>query len=336
MKIQQAQVHLHAAHQLQQQDAKQESLRVWVDDPPDRQPVARDRFTLSAAAAAPPAVDDDEAGLDPRLQAMQRILEFLTGRKITVSNLRIHDSGPLPTPSSSQSQTATADVPAKVGWGLSYDATVSHTEQESITVTAAGTLVTLDGQKIAFSVNLTMDRSFTQTETTRIRAGDAKLVDPLVINFNGTAAQLTDLTFAFDLNSDGVSEQMPLLGANSGFLVLDRNGDSQVNNGQELFGPATGNGFAELARLDSDKNGWLDEGDQQWQALKVWTRDLAGNDYLDSLHDRGVGAILLKSVSSPFSLTDASGVQQGAIRESSIFVGEQGGAGTVQEVDLVV
>jgi len=298
--------------------------------------VARDRFTLSAAAAAPPAVDDDEAGLDPRLQAMQRILEFLTGRKITVSNLRIHDSGPLPTPSSSQSQTATADVPAKVGWGLSYDATVSHTEQESITVTAAGTLVTLDGQKIAFSVNLTMDRSFTQTETTRIRAGDAKLVDPLVINFNGTAAQLTDLTFAFDLNSDGVSEQMPLLGANSGFLVLDRNGDSQVNNGQELFGPATGNGFAELARLDSDKNGWLDEGDQQWQALKVWTRDLAGNDYLDSLHDRGVGAILLKSVSSPFSLTDASGVQQGAIRESSIFVGEQGGAGTVQEVDLVV
>ncbi len=334
MKIQQAQAQLSASHFLQKSDESQESLRMWVDDPPVATPVARDRVTLTSAAA-PPAAGDPEVGLDPRLQAMQRILEFLTGHKISGSALQLHDSGPLPTPSSG-GLAGTADGPAKVGWGLSYDATARHTEQESTTVTASGTLVTTDGQKIDFSVNLAMDRSSTQTETTRIRAGDAKLVDPLVINFNGTAAQLTDLTFAFDLNSDGGKERIAQLGAGSGFLVLDKNGDNQVNNGQELFGPTTGNGFAELARLDSDNNGWLDEGDQQWQALKVWTKDTAGGDHLETLSARGVGAILLQPVASPFSLIDASGTQQGAIRESSIFVGEQGGAGIVQEVDLVV
>lgn len=66
-----------------------------------------------------------------------------------------------------------------------------------------------------------MERSLTQTETTSIRAGDAKLVDPLVLNFNGIAAELTDLTFAFDLNSNGSKEQIAQLGGGSGGTVQE-------------------------------------------------------------------------------------------------------------------
>lgn len=45
------------------------------------------------------------------------------------------------------------------------------------------------------------------------------------------------------------------------FLALDKNGDSVINDGKELFGAATGQGFKELAIYDSDKNYWIDEND---------------------------------------------------------------------------
>jgi hypothetical protein len=37
--------------------------------------------------------------------------------------------------------------------------------------------------------------------------------------------------------------------------------DGRVNDGRELFGPRTGDGFAELAAYDDDGNNWIDEND---------------------------------------------------------------------------
>ena len=55
------------------------------------------------------------------------------------------------------------------------------------------------------------------------------------------------------------------------FLALDLNGDGRINNGSELFGALSGNGFADLAQYDSDANGWIDENDEIFQRLKVWS-----------------------------------------------------------------
>ena len=43
--------------------------------------------------------------------------------------------------------------------------------------------------------------------------------DPLVINFGGTAAQLTDQKFAFDIDSDGAEDSISFVGGASGFLA---------------------------------------------------------------------------------------------------------------------
>ncbi len=52
-----------------------------------------------------------------------------------------------------------------------------------------------------------------------LRLGDAAVpVDPLVIHFDGTAAELQDLRFAFDLDGDGPTENVPLLAGNRGYL----------------------------------------------------------------------------------------------------------------------
>jgi hypothetical protein len=73
----------------------------------------------------------------------------------------------------------------------------------------AGVIKTADGQEIAFSVQLNMSREFAYESRLRIRAGDAaRPVDPLVINFGGTAADVTTTRFRFDLDGDGTAELM--------------------------------------------------------------------------------------------------------------------------------
>lgn len=209
-------------------------------------------------------------------------------------------------------------------------------EQESTTFSATGQVVTADGQTIDFQLQLAMQREFSATNRVQIRAGDALLVDPLVINCNGKAAELSNMRFGFDLDGDGDMEQIPGLAPGSGFLAFDRNHDGLINNGLELFGPATGMGFSELARLDSDGNGWLDENDPLYAELRIWMRDEAGKESLASLAEKNVGAIFLNPVKTDFALKNSENGLLGQLRESSIFLVESGGAGTVQEIDIAV
>ena len=133
---------------------------------------------------------------------------------------------------------------------------------------------TADGKTIDISVQLNMSRTFYSHESISIRAGDALApIDPLVINFDGPAAALTERNFQFDLDCDGEMNQISFVGSGSGFLCLDLNEDGRINDGSELFGPRTGNGFAELAAYDEDGNGWIDEADSIYERLRIWTRD---------------------------------------------------------------
>ena len=184
-----------------------------------------------------------------------------------------------------------------------------------------------------------MGRQFISEEAGEVRVG-AELQDPLVINFEGTAAELTERTFAFDLDNDGESDQIHFTGANSGFLALDANDNGQIDNGSELFGPATGNGFGELALYDEDGNDFIDEGDSVYESLRVWQKDTAGNDRLIALGEAGVGAIYLGSTTTPFQVKDDENELQGVVRSSGIYLkeedGQPAGVGTVQQLDLVI
>ncbi|MBV5349781.1 hypothetical protein JZU71_01050, partial [bacterium] len=128
--------------------------------------------------------------------------------------------------------------------------------------------------------------------------------DPLVINFGGKTAELSGKCFSFDLDVDGRNELINALGSTSGYLAIDRNGDGAINDGSELFGSRTGDGFAELSELDSDGNHWLDEADVAYDKLLVWKKDGSGMDSLNTLRETGVGALYLGSVETPFALTD--------------------------------
>ena len=208
-----------------------------------------------------------------------------------------------------------------------------HGEDEATAFHAQGVINTADGKQVPFEVELTMSRQFVEENSVQVRMGDA-LKDPLVINFGGNAAQLTGTKFFFDVDSDGVQDPVSFLQAGSGFLALDRSGDGVVNNGSELFGPFTGDGFSELARSDDDGNGWIDKNDPIYDKLRVWTRDGECNDTLLALGQVGLGAIYLASIETPFALKDETNDLLGQIRATGIYANEDGTVGTIQQIDI--
>ena len=211
-------------------------------------------------------------------------------------------------------------------------------EAESTTFAARGTAKTTDGREISFNVELGLSREFIRQTNVlsdqEMRQGF--MTAPLVINYDAPSAELSDQKFFFDIDSDGEEDTISKTAYGSGFLALDKNGDGRINDGSELFGTKSGDGFKDLAEYDDDGNGWIDENDDVFSKLKIWTNDENGNNRLISLADADVGAIYLGSASTQYSLKDPMNMMHGAIRKTGIFLHESDGtAGTVSHVDLV-
>ena len=220
----------------------------------------------------------------------------------------------------------------------SYTEYYRYEEYEETQFQTTGTVVMEDGREIDFHVSLEMSRRFAeyyeQTHTIQT-APLMSLCDPLVINLDANVAEVSDQKFRFDLDADGKEDNISHLSSGSGFLALDRNEDGVINNGSELFGTKSGDGFADLAKYDADGNGWIDEADPVFQKLKIWVTDPDGTQKLYHLKDKGVGAICLANASTDFDLRSlADHSLNGRIRKTGVFLYENGAVGTVQHVDL--
>ncbi len=221
-------------------------------------------------------------------------------------------------------------------WQIERRESVFVKEEEVTAFSSTGFVKTADGREIAFNVNVEMSRSFEQY-IEKNTSEEVVLQDPLVINLDSAPANISDQTFFFDLDADGEKEEISQLGKGSGFLALDKNGDGVINDGSELFGAMTGNGFEELAKYDDDGNGWIDEADAIYSKLKVWTKDENGKDVLLSLKEADLGAIYLNNVSTEFSVNDTETNQRNAqVRNTGVYLKESGGAGSIQQIDFAV
>jgi hypothetical protein len=134
---------------------------------------------------------------------------------------------------------------------------------------------------------------------------------PIVIDVVGDGFKLTDAAggVSFDIDGDAAREQLSWTAPDSddAWLVLDRNQNSEVDGGHELFGnftpqPAsdTPNGFSALAVFDradagGNSDGWIGAADSVFPHLRLW-RD-ANHDgvsqlgELRSLGDAGISGI---------------------------------------------
>ena len=206
-------------------------------------------------------------------------------------------------------------------------------ESESTAFSTVGTVKTSDGREINFNVDVKMSRTFEEYYKEDLQMEEVVMCDPLVINLDRDVAELENQTFYFDIDADGVEDEIAQLSTKSGYLALDKNEDGAINDGNELFGAKSGNGFADLASFDEDGNGWIDENDSIWNKLKIWTRDENGNAILYQLAQKGVGAICLLNADTDFALKNEEATK-GMIRKTGIFLYESGEVGTIQHVDL--
>ncbi|MRR50541.1 MAG: hypothetical protein EG825_06440 [Rhodocyclaceae bacterium] len=373
MKIAASELVFQSQHAATTQHELKESLRSWVGN---RRPdfegragggapdgllpsihariseAAREALAAQSAATSslPAATADNDvsaieavrnvADNDPMLSLIRHMVEMLTGQPIKLfsaqglsGNGTSGDAASAPSAPSAPSRQPT-QRPA--GFGVEYERHEVYQETESTTFSAQGVVRTADGKDIQFQLHLSMTREFHSQSDVSLRLGDAQRKDPLVINFGGNAAQLSDRTFQFDLDADGRKENIAQLEAGSGYLALDLNGNRRIDSGKELFGPASGFGFNELASHDQDGNGWIDENDAVFKLLEVWTPTSDGNGKLVSLADLGIGALSLAALTTPFALRGANNSDLGAIRESGIYLREDGSAGTLQEIDLTI
>ena len=211
-----------------------------------------------------------------------------------------------------------------------------YMEREITAFTTTGMVKLADGKEIDIDFTFEMSRRF-ETSVTSYSEKSIQVCDPLVLNFNGDVAELSNQKFLFDLDCDGEEEEISYLQNGSGFLALDKNDDGVISDGNELFGTQNGDGFADLSRYDADKNGWIDEADEIFEHLKVWTKDEDGNDVIMPLKKAEVGAIYLGCADTQFALKNQyNNTTNGIIRKSGVYLMENGEVNTIQHVDFAV
>lgn len=128
---------------------------------------------------------------------------------------------------------------------------------------------------------------------------------------------------------------LPALKKGNGFLVLDKNHNGEIDNGSELFGPSTNNGFEELRAYDSDGNNWIDENDPIFNDLLIWSKNETGEDTLIGLGQAGIGALYLNEVKSAFTYNKSVNESMAQLKSSSIFLREDGTAGVLSSLDFI-
>ena len=287
----------------------------------------------SQQATTPPAPPAAEVGkeqdgipddvLDNRQRLIKLMIEAMLGHEIELPKpiKPTEEGGEGVTQGEAAAQAAEPDQQVEV--------TDTLLQQEQLNVVASASVATQDGQTIQLDLGFVLD--WRQLEVSQRRTTLNALKDPLVLSLDGKIADLTEARVTFDIDQDGKEDSLPGLSEGSGFVALDRNGNGTIDDGGELFGARSGNGFGELATLDEDGNGVLDERDSQFSALQFWHPEHAPI----ALVELGIGAILLHPLDTPFTHLGESGTQ-GVLRQSGLYLTEQGKGGWVQQIDLRV
>jgi hypothetical protein len=133
-------------------------------------------------------------------------------------------------------------------------------------------------------------------------------ITPMVLDLDGNGVRTTSVQrgILFDVLATGAPVRTGWTDGHDGLLVLDLNGDGQINDGRELFGNGTDtpngkavDGFAALAQYDLNHDGVIDSQDAVFAKLQVWvdanTDGVTQPSELKSLADLDVASLGLQA-----------------------------------------
>ncbi|MCB9783681.1 MAG: hypothetical protein H6751_12020 [Candidatus Omnitrophica bacterium] len=195
--------------------------------------------------------------------------------------------------------------------------------------------LTIQSQRLNISLDLSFES--TRIEVNRKSGEQIEQKDPIVLDLDGDGVELTSVQdgVEFDLDNDGQAERTATATGGDGFLALDRNGNGTIDNGGELFGDQNGaaNGFEELRKFDSNRDGVIDSRDTIFDQLQVFVdsnRDgLSQSGELRSLSDLGIASINLG-----YQNVQERGAGGNSIAQRSTFTRNDGSRG--QAVDALL
>jgi len=231
--------------------------------------------------------------------------------------------------------------------GLSFNAgdvlsvTQWQHQQQSLSYQVSGQF-DLNGSSYDVNYALDLTSEFTFSQSFEITA--AALKDPLIVQFGAQGIGSIQGTRSFDLVDEKPNEQLPIFSGDVAYLVYDQNKNGVADNGSELFGPQSGSGFAELAELDSNQNGFIEKEDVAYQSLYLWQPALtktedegkganARGQWL-SLSEAGIQAISTNAIATPFTFYDDTHQVAAQLQQSSFALSDSGQAYGVHHVDV--
>ncbi|MGP1527669.1 MAG: hypothetical protein ACTTIV_02300 [Campylobacter sp.] len=133
--------------------------------------------------------------------------------------------------------------------------------------------------------------------------------DPLVLDLNGDSKISTinrnDSNSYFNHDGDNIKYRTSWIGKEDGILVIDKNGNGTIDNGNELFGNFTtknngdmaNNGFEALKDYDTNGDLIIDYRDDKFSELRVWqdlnSDGISQSNELKTLKEVGISRLNL-------------------------------------------
>lgn len=309
---------------------RSERLEMWTGERPQRQQAERPRQLLRSAdngltrmleqAAKAKQTETAKEQLDPELEKLLIILEKVFGAKgarkfaAKMQALQVDQQQAF-------AAVQQAAQPQRVGWGVEYELHERTVETQTASLSAEAELTLDDGSTLAFRLDWSQSSIRIEERSLRVAMGDAQLKDPLVLDLDGDGIRFSGELARIDLDRDGTKEAVARPAGADRIVALDG----------RLLGADSGQAFRDLAALDGDGNGWIDGGDAAYGRLQLWD-----GLRFSSLSSGGVAALATASVALPFQHRGADGGLQAVGRRGGVFLADDGHAGAVAQVDLVV
>lgn len=191
-------------------------------------------------------------------------------------------------------QAAAPAQQAPPRWSVTVTHQEVYDESQSLVVKARGAVRTEDGREIQFDAEFSLARNFHLESGSAVAAGNGQASDPLFLE------------------------------TGKGLALLERDGGG-------VFGARTGDGFGELAAVDSDNNGWIDSGDPVFGQLHLRLAD----GTLGDLESLGIGAISTTGAAGEFQYKNEANELRAVVRRTGVYLTEDGRPGAVRQIDVV-
>lgn len=109
-------------------------------------------------------------------------------------------------------------------------------------------------------------------------------ISPLTFDLDGDGIESNHIysqNVFFDIDGDGYAEKVGWIDSDDGQLALDVNGDGIINDITELFGDDIMRAYDKLRLHDTNGNGMIDQGDDDYANFLVW-RDFDQDGFSDA------------------------------------------------------